>query len=120
MAPKKPNQPGRKASGEPVAPAQYAKGMAQLRGLLEKAEGEVSELTRTATLIAEQIAALKSMVAVNAPLAEKLAKKMEQMSQSSSQEPNDKRGTRKIPAPEGKLSPPKKVKTPGKSTLKKR
>lgn len=121
MTPKKPKRPdskASKASGKPVPPAQYAKGVAELKSLLKKAEDEVSELSQTTDLLAEQVAALKSILAANDPLARKLAGKMEKMSQSSAQEPSHKKAAGKSTAPANKRTQPKKPKASGKPASK--
>lgn len=114
MAPKQPKRSSSKESGKPAVPAQYAKGMAELRNLLKDVEHNVSALTQTTSHLNAQISALENILAANAPLAEKLAKKMEQMSQSPSPERGAKTSTRKSAAPEKRRSPPKKPKAPTK------
>ena len=118
MAPKKPKQSGSKASGQPASPAQYAKGMTQLKSLLKKAERGVSELAQTTDFLAEQIAALRNIVAANGPLAEKLANEMEKISQSATADTSSNKVNRKNDAPSGKHSQSKRSKTSKKPTPK--
>ena len=74
--------------------SQYSKGMAELKSLLNQTQSNVSVLTQTVTQLNDQVTWLENIISANAPLAKKLADKMEQMSQTSPQTAPRKKATR--------------------------
>lgn len=84
--------------------------MAQLTSLLGQVETSAAALRQTATLLDEQVYSLRRIIRANAPLARKLADKMEELHQSAVPAPKRAKSSRKTKAASGKRQQTRKPK----------